>query len=61
MGRPVLSPTQVRRIKMLLETGDYTHKQIAEKYKVSRTQITKINIGLKNPMDKNGRWGDIEL
>jgi hypothetical protein len=61
MGRPVLSPTQVRRIKMLLETGDYTHQQIAEKYKVSRTQITKINIGLKNPMDKNGRWGDIEL
>jgi hypothetical protein len=61
MGRPVLSPTQVRRIKMLLETGEYTHKQIAEKYKVSRTQITKINIGLKNPMDKNGRWGDIEL
>jgi hypothetical protein len=46
---------------MLLETGDYTHQQIAEKYKVSRTQITKINIGLKNPMDKNGRWGDIEL
>jgi DNA-binding XRE family transcriptional regulator len=61
MGRPVLSPTQVRKIKMLLETGDYTHQQIAEKYKVSRTQITKINIGLKNPMDKNGRWGDIEL
>ena len=61
MSRPKLSATQVRRIKMLLETGDYTHKQIADKYSVSRTQITKINLGLKNPMDKNGRWGDIEL
>jgi hypothetical protein len=61
MSRPKLSATQVRRIKMLLETGDYTHQQIADKYSVSRTQITKINIGLKNPMDKNGRWGDIEL
>ncbi len=61
MGRPILTPTQVRRIKMLLETGEYTHQQIAKKYKVSRTQITKINLGLKNPMDKNGRWGDIEL
>jgi hypothetical protein len=61
MSRPKLSATQVRRIKMLLETGDYTHQQIADKYSVSRTQITKINLGLKNPMDKNGRWGDIEL
>jgi hypothetical protein len=61
MSRPKLSTTQVRRIKMLLENGGYTHQQIADKYKVSRTQITKINLGLKNPMDKNGRWGDIEL
>jgi biotin operon repressor len=61
MARPKLSPTQVRRIKMLLDTGQHTHQQIAEKYKVSRTQITKINLGLKNPMDKNGRWGDIEI
>jgi hypothetical protein len=45
----------------LLEGGEHTHQQIADKYKVSRTQITKINLGLKNPMDKNGRWGDIEI
>jgi hypothetical protein len=61
MPRPKLSATQVRRIKVLLETGEHTHQQIADKYKVSRTQITKINLGLKNPMDKNGRWGDIEI
>lgn len=61
MPRPILSPTQVRRIKMLLESGEHTHQQIADKYKVARCSITKINIGLKNPMDKNGRWGDIEI
>jgi hypothetical protein len=61
MPRPKLSATQVRRIKMLLETGEYSHQQIADKYKVARCSITKINLGMKNPMDKNGRWGDIEI
>ena len=61
MARQKLSQTQVKRIKVLLEGGEHTHQQIADKYKVSRTQITKINLGMKNPMDKNGRWGDIEV
>jgi transcriptional regulator with XRE-family HTH domain len=61
MGKPVLSPTQVRRIKMLLETGEYTQHQISKKYGVSRSQVCKIHLGMKNPMDKNGRWGDIEI
>jgi hypothetical protein len=33
MPRPKLSATQVRRIKVLLEGGEHTHQQIADKYK----------------------------
>lgn len=67
MGRQKLSETQVRRIKgLLLMTNEdgkktYTHEQIAKKYKVKRAAITKINLGMKNPMNPNGRWGDIEI
>ena len=67
MGRQKLSPTQIRRIKTLLLMKDingnnlYTHADVAKKYKVGRSAITKINLGMKNPMDKNGRWGDIEI
>lgn len=61
MPKVILSQAQVRRIKILLETGDYTQQQIADKYRVSRGQICKIWLGMKNPMDKNGRWGHIEI
>jgi hypothetical protein len=61
MPRPKLSATQVRRIKMLLEGGEHSHQQIADKYKVARCSITKIHLGMKNPTDKNGRWGDIDI
>lgn len=59
MGRQKLSETKVRRIKGYLEAGILTHQEIAEMYKVSRSQITKINLGMKNVEDKNGRWNDI--
>jgi hypothetical protein len=45
----------------MLDAGEHTHQQIADKYKIARCSITKIHLGMKNPMDKNGRWGDIEL
>lgn len=61
MPKVILSQAQVRRIKILLDTGDYTQKQIGNKYGVSRSQIGKISIGMKNPMDKNARWGHIEI
>jgi transcriptional regulator with XRE-family HTH domain len=67
MGRQKLSPTQVRRIKILLNTRDenekklYTHEQIAKKYKVKRSAISKIWAGMKNPMAPNARWADIEI
>jgi predicted XRE-type DNA-binding protein len=61
MPKVILSQAQVRRIKILLETGDYTQQQIADKYRVSRPQICKIWLGMKNPMDPNGRWGHIEI
>lgn len=67
MGRQKLSPTQVRRIKILLNTRDengkklYTHEQIAKKYKVQRSNISKIWAGMKDPMAPNARWSDIEI
>jgi hypothetical protein len=67
MGRQKLSPTQVRRIKILLDTREengkklYTHEQIAKKYKVGRSAISKIWAGMKNPMASNARWSDIEV
>lgn len=61
MPKVILSAAQVRRIKILLDTGDYTQQQIADKYGVSRGQVCKIWLGMKNPMDKNGRWGHIEI
>jgi hypothetical protein len=59
MGRQKLSETKVKRIKAHLTTGILTHKELGEMYKVSRSQITKINLGMKNAEDKNGRWNDI--
>lgn len=59
MGRQKLSETKVRRIKAHLSAGVLTHQEIAEMYKVSRSLITKINLGMKNVEDKNGRWNDI--
>ena len=67
MARPKLTIPQVKRIKELLKAKDnqgkrlYTHTQIAKKYQVSRPCITKIAAGMKDPFDKNARWGDIEI
>jgi hypothetical protein len=61
MPRIKLTPNQVRKIKILLETGDYTQQEIANKYMVSRGQIGKIWLGMKDPMDKNARWSHIEI
>jgi hypothetical protein len=67
MGRQKLSPTQVRRIKILLNTKDesgkklYTQEEISKKYRVGRSQIAKIWAGMKNPMAPNARWSDIEI
>jgi hypothetical protein len=67
MGRQKLSPTQVRRIKILLISLDengkklYTQEQIAKKYKVQRSCVSKIYAGMKDPMCPNARWSDIEI
>ena len=61
MAKVKLTPNQVRRIKILLEAGGHTQEALAKKYGVSRGQICKIHIGMKDPMDKNGRWGHIEI
>jgi len=61
MPKVLLSVGQVKKIKLLLEMGNHTHQEIANKYGVSRTQITKIHLGMKDPMNKNGRWGHIEI
>ena len=60
MGRPKLTTRQVGKIKQRLSSGVLTHAQIAKIYKVSRECITKINTGMRDPLNKNGRWGDVE-
>jgi hypothetical protein len=42
MGAIKLSVEKVRNIRKLLATGNYTHKTISIKYRVSRGHITKI-------------------
>lgn len=59
MGRQKLTIPQVKKIKRLLMEANYTHAEIAKKFKVSRPAISKIHIGMIDPMDKNGRWADI--
>lgn len=54
-----LTPTKVRNIKKLILDGKLTQQQIADKYNVSRAQITKIHLGMINPEDPNGRWAHI--
>lgn len=67
MARPKLTIPQVKRIKELLKLKDnkgnplYTQTQLAKKYGVSRPCITKIATGMRDPLNKNGRWGDIEI
>jgi DNA-binding XRE family transcriptional regulator len=61
MGRQKLTIAQVKRIKRLLMEGDYTHQEIGKKFKVSRETISKIHIGMIDPMNKNARWGDIVI
>lgn len=54
-----LTPTKVRNIKKLIIDGKLTQQEIADKYNVSRAQITKIHLGMVNPQDPNGRWTHI--
>jgi len=54
-----LTPQKVRNIKKLIIEAKLTQQQIAEKYGVSRAQITKIHLGMVNPDDPNGRWAHI--
>jgi hypothetical protein len=49
--RQKLDEHQVKAIKVLLNTGTMTHKQIGNVFGMSREQITKISNGK--------RWGDI--
>jgi len=51
-GATKLNEEKVEMIKQLLNTGDFTHQQIADLYGVSRELITHINRGY--------RWGKIE-
>lgn len=50
IGAWKLNEEKVGIIKDLLNTGDYTHQQIADLFGVSREHITKINQGQ--------RWND---
>ena len=50
IGAWKLNEEKVVIIKDLLNTGDYTHQQIADLFGVSREHITKINQGQ--------RWND---
>lgn len=55
-----LSPEKVVVIKQLLKKGLYTHLDLANKFGVSRQQITRINVGINNPNAKTARWGHID-
>jgi len=70
MGKQKLTPALVNNIIKMLLSGNYTHQQIANKINrsfaanhqnktISREQITKINVGLKNPKNIHARWVDI--
>jgi hypothetical protein len=77
MGKQKLTEAIVRNIKKMLLEGELTHKEIAEKVNrsfrtnhrdktkplktISREAITKINLGLKDEMDKNSRWSEVKL
>jgi len=77
MGKQKLTEQIVRNIKKLLLEKELTHQQIADKINysfrtnhrdkskplktISREAITKINLGLKNEMDKNSRWTDVTV
>lgn len=50
IGASKLNEQKVEIIKELLQSGDYTHKQIADFFGVSRGHITAINNGI--------RWND---
>jgi len=46
-GASKLTEEKAEIIKKLLNTGDYTHKQIADFFNVSRVMITLINTGYR--------------
>ena len=54
IGASKLDEKKVEIIKSMLDTGDYTHREIAEFFNVGRTTITKINLGQRwNPEVKS--------
>ncbi len=54
IGASKLNEDKVEIIKKMLDTGDYTHKEISEFFGVGRTTITKINLGQRwNPEVKS--------
>ena len=54
IGASKLDEEKVEIIKSMLDTGDYTHREIAEFFGVGRTTITKINLGQRwNPEVKS--------
>jgi len=54
IGASKLNEEKVEIIKSMLDTGDYTHREIAEFFGVGRTTITKINLGQRwNPEVKS--------
>jgi len=61
MPKLKLTFTIVRNIKKHLLEGKMTHALIAKKYGVSRSHITKISIGMKEPEKSYSRWKDITL
>jgi hypothetical protein len=60
MGRQKLTLAKVKKIKEMLNSGEYTHLEISKKYDVDRAHISKIYAGMKNPDCKYARWSDVK-
>ena len=61
MKKRKLTDKEAFMVKVLLWGDKHTHQEIANLFKITRSVITKINLGMKNPKDKNGRYTEIEL
>lgn len=56
MPKIILTIDQVKQVKQLLLEGELAHHEIAARVGISRPQVSKIHLGMKDPYDKNGRW-----
>jgi DNA-directed RNA polymerase specialized sigma subunit len=56
MPKIILTIDQVKEVKQLLLEGELAHHEIAARVGISRPQVSKIHLGMKDPYDKNGRW-----